>query len=80
MVNAKPSGAVLAGFCVSKYEAVGVLNVFVASFQFLSTPLGHLATDAEIIAVASLVQLRLAVMSGKVLVRGRGYPLLDFAF
>ena len=52
---------------------------FVSSFQFLSTPLGHLATDAEIIAAASLVQLRLAVMSGKVVLRGRGFPLLAFA-
>ena len=42
--------------------------LFGSSFQFLSTSLGHLATDAEIIAAASLVQLRLAVMSGKVLI------------
>ena len=53
---------------------------FGSSFHFLSTSLGHLATDAEIIAVASLVQLRLAVMSGKVVVRGGGYPLLAVAF
>ena len=53
---------------------------FVSSFQFLSTPLRHLATDAEIIAAASLAQLGLAVMSGKVLVRGRRYPLLAFVF
>ena len=28
VVNAKPWGAVLAGFCVSIYESVDVLNVF----------------------------------------------------